>query len=290
MFCKEKSYEVYHPILLCSPILYIHSHTGTVTTTTSMSGILLGNDGFRFCNDIGKRDYVTGSMWKHNKAPYRLILNSGAATNLDWHCKHYCSRRVMKHFASGADVAKEMGIPTEQLKKSFDEYNAYAKAGTDPFGKIYFTNAPYSIDDSFYVAQVTPIVHYTMGGLAISPKSECVYEETSRVIPGLYAAGELCGGVHGLNRLGGSALLECVVFGRVAGRNALEYIKAPKPVVAGAGETTTINIPLANGSQITITHTTGAGTAVAAEGEKVDIIEWDEASTTEVCVIPTQVS
>ena len=223
-------------------------------------------------------------MWQHNKAPYRLVLNSKAATNLDWHCKHYCSRRVMKHFESGADVAKEMGIPTEQLKKSFDEYNAYAKAGTDPFGKIYFTNAPYDINDSFYVAQVTPIVHYTMGGLAISPKSECVYEKTSRVIPGLYAAGELCGGVHGLNRLGGSALLECVVFGRVAGKNALDYIKTPK-AVAGAGETTTINIPLSNGSQITITHTTGGGTAVATEGEKVDIIEWDEASTTEVCVV-----
>jgi len=125
------------------------------------------------------------------------------------------------------------------------------------------------------------IVHYTMGGLAISPKSECVYDATSRVIPGLYAAGELCGGVHGLNRLGGSALLECVVFGRVAGKNALDYIKTPK-AVATAGETTTINIPLANGAQITITHSTGAGTAVATEGEKVDIIEWDEASTTEV--------
>merc|ERR1719181_827399 len=240
-------------------------------------GILLDREGNRFANDIGKRDYVTGRMWKHDKAPYRLILNSKAASNLDWHCKHYCSRRVMKHFKSGEALAKEMGIPTEQLKKSFDQYNEYAKAGTDPHGKIFFTNAPYNIDDSFYVAQVTPIVHYTMGGLAISPKAECVYDKTSRAIPGLYAAGELAGGVHGLNRLGGSALLECVVFGRVAGKNALEYIKTPK-AVAGAGETTTITIPLGNGSQITVTHTTGAGTAVTAEGEKVDIIEWDEAS------------
>merc|ERR1712224_692983 len=123
------------------------------------------------------------------------------------------------------------GIPLAQLRKSFEQYNEYAKAGSDPFGKIYYTNAPFDVNDSFYVAQVTPVVHYTMGGLAISPKAECVYEESSRVIPGLFAAGELAGGVHGRNRLGGSALLECVVFGRVAGRNALEYIAKPAPAV-----------------------------------------------------------
>jgi len=73
-----------------------------------------------------------------------------------------------------------------------------------------------------------------------------------------------------------------VVFGRVAGRHSLEYINSPKPTTTGAGSTTTVKIPLADGGEITITHTTGGGTAVAAEGEKVDVIEWDDASTTEV--------
>jgi hypothetical protein len=250
-------------------------------------GILLDNEGSRFCNDIGKRDYVSGSMWKHNKAPYRLVLNSGAAKNLQWHCKHYVSRRVMKHFASGADLAKEMGIPVEQLKASFDTYNEAAKTGNDPHGKIYFKNASFDINDSFFVAQVTPVVHYTMGGLAISPKSECVYESDNTVIPGLYAAGELAGGIHGRNRLGGSALCECIVFGRVSGRNALEYINSPKPaaVSAGPSSTTTITIPQTNGADpITITYSSGGGAGVteAPRGEKVDIIEWTEAVTTEV--------
>merc|ERR1719181_1906614 len=219
-------------------------------------GILLGNDGFRFCNDIGKRDYVTGNMWEHNKAPYRLVLNSAASSNLDWHCKHYVSRRVMKHFDSGAALAAEMGIPTSQLKESFDQYNDYAKKGSDPFGKIYFTNAPFDINDSFYVAQVTPVVHYTMGGLAISPKSECVYDGSNRVIPGLFAAGELAGGIHGRNRLGGSALLECVVFGRVAGASASEYVKQPPPpIVTGTVPGSTTTIPQNNGADpITITY------------------------------------
>ena len=250
-------------------------------------GILLGNDGFRFCNDIGKRDYVTGNMWKHNKAPYRLVLNSAAASNLDWHCKHYVSRRVMKRFESGAALAAEMGIPVSQLKESFDQYNDYAKKGSDPFGKIYFTNAPFHIDDSFYVAIVTPVVHYTMGGLAISPKSECVYEGSNRVIPGLFAAGELAGGIHGRNRLGGSALLECVVFGRVAGASAAEYmLLPPPPVVTGTvpGSTTTITIPQNNGADpITITYSSGPSQEVGeVVGDEVDILEWDEAVTTEV--------
>jgi flavocytochrome c len=248
-------------------------------------GILLDNEGSRFCNDIGKRDYVSGSMWSHNKAPYRLVLNSGAATNLAWHCKHYVSRRVMKHFNSGAELANEMGITVEALKASFDTYNEAAKTGNDPFGKIYFKNASFDVNDSFFVAQVTPVVHYTMGGLAISPKSECVYEKDNRVIAGLYAAGELAGGIHGRNRLGGSALCECIVFGRVSGRNALEYINAPRPVAAAGGSTstTTVTIPQNNGADpITISYSTGGGASASAvpETEVVDIIEWNEAVTT----------
>jgi flavocytochrome c len=249
-------------------------------------GILLDRDGNRFCNDIGKRDYVTGCMWKHNKGPYRLVLNSKASGNIAWHCKHYCGRRVMKHFETGSALAKEMGIPDAQLQASFKQYNEYAKAGTDPFGKKYFTNAPFDISDNFYVAVVTPVVHYTMGGLAITPKAECVKADTSRTIPGLYAAGELAGGVHGRNRLGGSALLECVVFGRVAGDSAVEYLKKGPPTggsAEGGGGSVTISVPQANGAPITITvGGNGVGAAGPVEGELVDILEWDDAVTTEV--------
>ena len=95
-------------------------------------GIVLDSEGQRFCNDIGKRDYVTGRMWEHDKGPYRLVLNSAAASNLEWHCKHYVSRRVMKHF-TGEELAHEMGISAEQLSASFQQYNKYAEEGSDPF-------------------------------------------------------------------------------------------------------------------------------------------------------------
>jgi len=247
-------------------------------------GLILDNEGQRFCNDIGKRDYVSGKMWERNKAPYRLILNKKAASCMQWHCDHYKSRRVMKHFKNATEVAKEIGCPVEMLKKTLDDYNGYAASGKeDPYGKIYYHNTPFEMEEEYYVAQVTPVVHYTMGGLAISPKTECVYEDSSTVIPGLYAAGEVTGGVHGRNRLGGSGLAEAVVLGRVSGNCALEYMAKPRPVsVGGPATTTTISIPQANGADpITVTTTT-AGGAGKAVGDKVDVITWDEDVTTKV--------
>merc|ERR1719482_2684379 len=62
-----------------------------------VGGILLDADGQRFCNELGTRDYVSGEMFK-NKAPFRLVLNGKASKEIEWHCKHYCGRRVMKHY------------------------------------------------------------------------------------------------------------------------------------------------------------------------------------------------
>jgi len=84
---------------------------------------------------------------------------------------------------------------------------------------------PWRMDDSFYVAIVTPVLHYCMGGLDVSPHAE-VNDKKGNPIPGLYAAGEVMGGTHGVNRLGGSSLLDCVVFGRVAGNSAVKHLLA----------------------------------------------------------------
>merc|ERR1719327_1733892 len=179
----------------------------------------------------------------------------------------------MKHFPNAAAVAAEMGIPVENLKKTLDDYNGYAASGKeDPYGKIYYANTPYEMDEDYYLAQITPVVHYTMGGLAISDKCECVYEESSTVIPGLYAAGEVTGGVHGRNRLGGSGLAEAVVLGRISGKAALDYMANPPQPSASGGpaSTTTISIPQANGLEpITITTTMGGGGSGKVEGRKV---------------------
>lgn len=79
------------------------------------------------------------------------------------------------------------------------------------------------MNDFFHVAIMTPVLHYTMGGLEIDPESR-VLGRDGKPIPGLFAAGEVAGGVHGANRLGGSSLLGCVVFGRVSGDSAAAYL------------------------------------------------------------------
>jgi len=186
-----------------------------------VGGILIDRRGKRFCNELGYRDYVTDRMW-NNKGPFRLVLNSKAAKELEWHVQHYMGRGLMKKFNSGAELAAELNIPPERLEKQFNKYNRNIEMKSDKFGKKFFPNGPFVMNDEYYVSIVCPVLHFTMGGVKISPNAEVLNKEGP--IPGLFAAGELCGGVHGANRLGGNSLLACVVFGRVSGASASSYL------------------------------------------------------------------
>ncbi|PSR84411.1 hypothetical protein PHLCEN_2v5448 [Hermanssonia centrifuga] len=188
-----------------------------------VGGLLLDNEGQRFVDELQHRDFVTGKIWENGKYPIRLILNGQASQEIEWHCKHYVGRGLMKRFESGEALAKDMGLKPEVLKKTFDTYNAGVKAKKDPFGKKFFSSGEWKMNDFFNVAIMTPVLHYTMGGLEIDPESRVVGKD-GKPIPGLFAAGEVAGGVHGANRLGGSSLLGCVVFGRVSGDSAAAYL------------------------------------------------------------------
>jgi flavocytochrome c len=177
--------------------------------------LMLDANGHRFCNELGRRDYCSGEMFK-NKGPFRLVLNSKCSKEIEWHCKHYQGRGLMKYFTNGAGLAADMGIPAGELEKTFKTYNEQAAKKSDPYGKKFFTNAPFVLNDTYYVAIITPVIHYCMGGLKVDEGAR-VINQSGKVIPGLYAAGEVAGGVHGINRLGGNSLLDCVVFGRIAG-------------------------------------------------------------------------
>jgi flavocytochrome c len=188
-------------------------------------GILLNSKGERFCDELGHRDYVSGKLWEQKEAgnwPIRLVLNSKASNVLDFHTRHYSGRGLMKKM-SGRELAKEVGGEAG-LSKTFKTYNDIADGKVkDPWGKKFFHNMPFSVDDTFHVAIMEPVLHFTMGGIEINDKAE-VLNGTSGPFEGLYACGELAGGVHGANRLGGSSLLGCVVYGRVAGDSASEYL------------------------------------------------------------------
>ncbi|KAF6842843.1 Fumarate reductase [Colletotrichum musicola] len=198
-------------------------------------GLLLNADGDRFCDELGHRDYVSGMMWKEkdkNKFPIRLVLNSKASNVLDFHTRHYSGRGLMKKM-SGQELAKEIGCSPDHLQKSFQTYNAIADGKQkDPWGKKFFHNLPFDINDTFHVALMEPVLHFTMGGIEINDKAQVLNSEL-KPFDGLFACGELAGGVHGANRLGGSSLLGCVVYGRVAGDTASNYLF--QQALTGAG-------------------------------------------------------
>ncbi|KAI1772680.1 Flavocytochrome c [Hypoxylon cercidicola] len=189
-------------------------------------GLLLNADGDRFCDELGHRDYVSGMMWKEKdkgKFPIRLVLNSKASNTLDFHTRHYSGRGLMKKM-SGKELAKEIGCSPEHLQKTFTTYNAIAEGKQkDPWGKKFFHNMPLDINDTFHVSLMEPVLHFTMGGIEINDKAQVLNKE-QKPFEGLFACGELAGGVHGANRLGGSSLLGCVVYGRVAGDTASNYL------------------------------------------------------------------
>jgi succinate dehydrogenase/fumarate reductase flavoprotein subunit len=172
-----------------------------------VGGLLIDNTGNRFVDELQHRDYVTNKMWENNKFPVRLVLNGKSSKEIEWHCKHYVGRGLMKKFNSGEELAKEIGVSPDVLKKTFDDHNKYAKnPGSDPFGKKFFSGGEFKMDDLYHVALMTPVLHYTMGGLEIGTDG-AIHDSNGKPIKGVFACGELAGGVHGANRLGGSSLL-----------------------------------------------------------------------------------
>jgi len=211
-----------------------------------VGGVLLDIEGHRFCNELGRRDYVTGMMWKNKGVTlggttgFFLCLNGKASQEIQWHCKHYKGRGIMKSYKNMSEFASEYNIPLANIEATFKEYNEIAdkqnkdSAGGpydaygggkswDKWGKKFFHNLPLDTSDSFHVAIVTPVIHYCMGGMKINSDAESL-GSGDKVIGGLFSAGEAAGGIHGNNRLGGNSLLDCVVYGRVSGRSASRYL------------------------------------------------------------------
>ena len=100
-----------------------------------VGGLLLDNEGQRFVDELQHRDFVTGKIWENGKYPIRLVLNGKSSKEIEWHCKHYVGRGLMKRFDSGEALAKEFGLPSAVLKKTFDDYNLAAKTKKDKFAK-----------------------------------------------------------------------------------------------------------------------------------------------------------
>lgn len=201
--------------------------------------ILLDSNGKRFANELGRRDYLTGQILKHcrpfqgvegNPVTGVMLLNQAAINRFSAALAgFYVSKGLINDVTNLQGAADALHLTKEQLWATIEEYNTQAGAGTDTFGKTVFPEQ-FSADDHYYVAYITPTLHYCMGGIRFNNKAQVLQssmdddgQEIFVPLPGVYAAGEVTGGLHGNNRLGGNSLLECVVFGRIAGYHAAHY-------------------------------------------------------------------
>lgn len=186
-----------------------------------VGGILLNLKGERFCNELGTRQYIIDQMNKQIKIQksnkFIILLNENAIKNVNSHLNHYLSNKLINKANNAIELSKKLNISINNLKILFNKYKNQVKEKKDEFGKTTF-NSVYSINDIFYYGFVTPVIHYCMGGLQITDKCEVL--SNNGIIKNLYAAGEVTSGIHGSNRLGGNSLLECTVYGRIAGEQA----------------------------------------------------------------------
>ncbi len=184
--------------------------------------IMVGREGTRFVNELGTRDVVSESILAQPGGTAFLLFDQEVRESLSA-IETYARQRLMVEGETLEALAIELGMPTDALEQAVAEYNDAVAAGEDAaYGR---PQLPRTLTTGpFYAIEIGPAVHHTMGGVGINTSAQ-VISANNAVIPGLYAAGEVTGGVHGANRLGGNALADIVVFGRIAGQNAAAYAR-----------------------------------------------------------------
>ena len=185
--------------------------------------ILVNANGERFVDEVGTRDVVSAAEIAQ-PGSYSWLIVDQAMTDASSVIQGYIKKGYTKTGATYEELAKELDVDPAAFANTMETWNSYVEAKNDPdFGRTSFAN-PLN-NGPYYAIKVTAGVHHTMGGVTINSATE-VLKEDGTVIPGLFAAGEVTGGVHGANRLGGTAVADFVVFGRIAGESAANYASA----------------------------------------------------------------
>jgi len=201
--------------------------------TSGRNRIFVNVDGDRFVNEGAARDVLANAIIKQPKGTYWIVVNKVRYPARDWVDANGATIRDMVALGSVVeadsldDLAKKTGMDAGKLKASIDGYNKIVKDGAkDPLGFVANNKADTTLTEGpWYACQKVVTVHHTMGGIKINTKAEVIGTD-GKVIPGLYAAGEVTGGIHGSNRLGGNAIADVMLFGRTAGAEAAAFAKS----------------------------------------------------------------
>ena len=207
------------------PTVHIEEDGNAHLITEGLRGdgaILVNAEGKRFYDEVSTRDKVSAAIIEQTDKSAWLVVDQ---TMVDKSAviAGYIKSGYTVTGATYEELAKAMGVDEATFTSTMNTWNQAVEAKSDAeFGRTSFANplttAPY------YAIKITPAVHHTMGGIVINPKAE-VLNEKGEAISGLFAAGEVTGGVHGANRLGGNAVADFTVFGRIAGQSAADNAK-----------------------------------------------------------------
>ncbi|MCR5289464.1 MAG: flavocytochrome c [Treponema sp.] len=214
-------------------------NNGTMITEAvrGNGAVLINREGKRFGNEMATRDVMSADVLKQTGKTAFLVFDQGVRDSLKA-INGYVKSGLTKEAPTLAELAATLNIPADAFEATIKQYNEYVKAKKDPdfgrnpnsFTRSYKNAEGKQIDEDcqiargpFYAIEIAPAIHHTMGGIKINPKAE-VQTKDGTSVPGLYAAGEVTGGVHGANRLGGNAVADICIFGKIAADSALSYI------------------------------------------------------------------
>lgn len=204
----------------------VHKKTAMITEAVRGEGaILVNREGKRFVSELETRDVVSKAELEQTGKSAFLVFDQEVREKLGA-INGYVRKGFTVEGATVEELAGKIGVDAKGLVETMAKYNGYVKAGEDKdFGK---TALPRELVKApFYAIEVSPAVHHTMGGVRINTNAE-VLTADGKVIPGLFAAGEITGGVHGANRIGGNAVTDITVYGKTAGENAADFAKNSK--------------------------------------------------------------
>ncbi|MDR1529490.1 MAG: flavocytochrome c [Burkholderiales bacterium] len=188
--------------------------------------IMINREGKRFVNELTTRDAASAAVLKQTGGTAFLVFDQNIRKSLK-QIEGYYHLELCKEGATPQELAKVCGITDgDALAETIKKYNEYQEAKKDEeFGRA---DMPRPIKEANFIAiEIRPGIHYTMGGVVFDTQTR-VLNESNQPIHGLYGAGEVTGGVHGANRLGGNSISETITFGRIAGAQAAAYAKANK--------------------------------------------------------------
>lgn len=185
--------------------------------------ILVNKEGKRFVNELETRDVVSAAILEQTDGQCYLVFDQAVRESLAA-IESYIKKGIVAEADTPEALGEEIGVDGAALAETLKAYAGYQAAGKDDeFGR---ESMELPLDQpKYYAALCAPAIHHTMGGVKINTACEVLKADGS-AIPGLFAAGEITGGVHGANRLGGNAVTDIVVFGRIAGTGAEAYVEA----------------------------------------------------------------